>query len=155
MASSRKPKRSNAGGTLVSRVAASLRGSVKRGDKVVAALSGGIDSVVLLDLLHRLSRRMRFTLEALHVDHQLSPNASGWARFCRALCKARGMRCRVVKVDIPRGNSTERAARDARYAAFTAARADHADHADHVAVAHHRDDQGETVLLQLLRGAGV
>src|SRR5207253_9805177 len=90
-----------------------------------------------------------FTLEALHVNHQLSPNANAWARFCRALAREAGVRLRVVKVDVPRGNSVERAARDARYAALYACRP------DHIVLAHNRDDQAETVLLQLLRGAGV
>lgn len=149
MASSRKPKRSSASSGLASHVAKRLRGVVHPGERVVAGLSGGVDSVVLLDLLAKLAKRMGFELEALHVNHQLSPNAASWARFCRALCRAQGLRCRVVKVEVARGNSTERAARDARYAALQATRA------AHVVLAHNRDDQAETVLLQLLRGAGV
>jgi tRNA(Ile)-lysidine synthase len=122
---------------------------VSAGDRVVLGLSGGIDSIVLLDVLARLAPRMRFALRALHVNHQLSPNAAAWARFCRAECRIRDVPCCVVKVDVPRGNSIERAAREARYAAFAAARA------DRIALAHNLDDQAETVLLQLLRGAGV
>ncbi len=149
MASSRKPKRSSASPGLVSHVAKRLRGVVGPGERVVAGLSGGVDSVVLLDVLAKLAKRMGFELEALHVNHQLSPNAASWARVCRALCRARGVRCRVVKVDVVRGNSVERAARDARYRALRGTRA------DHIVLAHNRDDQAETVLLQLLRGAGV
>lgn len=113
------------------------------------ALSGGVDSVVLLDLLARLAPRLRFELRALHVDHRLSPNAAMWARHCRALCRERGIACTVKRVEVERGNSTERAAREARYAALASARA------DVIALAHNADDQAETVLLQLLRGAGV
>lgn len=149
MASSRKPRQSNRVPALVSHVAGLLRGVLKAEDRVVVGLSGGVDSVVLLDVLARLQKRMRFELTALHVNHQLSPSAAAWARFCRAHCRARGLACRVVKVDVSTGNSIERAARDARYAALLATRA------DHVALAHNRDDQAETVLLQLLRGAGV
>jgi tRNA(Ile)-lysidine synthase len=115
----------------------------------VIGLSGGIDSIVLLDVLARLAPRMRFRLEALHVNHQLSPNAVAWARFCRIACRSRGVQCRVVKVDVARGNSTEAAAREARYAALAASGA------DHIALAHNLDDQAETILLQLFRGAGV
>ena len=149
MASSRKPKRSKSVPALVSHVAGLLRGVVTANDRVVVGLSGGVDSVVLLDVLARLQKRLRFDLTALHVNHQLSPNAAAWARFCRALCRTRGIVFRAVKVNVIGGNSIEGAARDARYAALLAARA------DHVALAHNRDDQAETVLLQLLRGAGV
>lgn len=112
-------------------------------------LSGGIDSVVLLDLLARLRARLGVRLSALHVNHQLSPNAARWAAFCRSHCRRLGIPLRVVKVDVARGNSTEAAARRARYAALRAAAA------DFIVLAHNRDDQAETVLLNLLRGAGV
>lgn len=115
----------------------------------MTALSGGIDSVVLLDILARLAPSMGFELSALHVHHGLSPHAHAWARFCRSLCRDRGIACRVVRVDVARGNSVERSARELRYAAFRRSGA------DHVALAHNQDDQAETLLLQLLRGAGV
>ena len=116
---------------------------------MVLGLSGGVDSVVLLDLLVLHAAKLRFELEAVHVNHQLSPNAARWARFCRALCRERSVSLTVKKVEVTRGNSTERAAREARYAALATARA------DFIALAHNADDQAETVLLQLLRGAGV
>ena len=150
MASSRKSKRAEpAGLDLRAHVAAQLKGVVKPGDRLRVALSGGVDSVVLLDILSRLAPRLRVSLHALHVNHQLSPNAAAWARFCRALCRTLDVPCTVVRVDVARGNSTERAAREARYAALMRAGA------DHIALAHNADDQAETVLLQLLRGAGV
>ena len=108
-----------------------------------------MDSVVLLDALHRIARTLGFHLSALHVNHQLSPNAGRWSAFCRDWCRARGIPFRAVKVRVPRGNSVEAAARAARYAAFAGAAA------DYVVLAQHQDDQAETVLLQLLRGAGV
>jgi tRNA(Ile)-lysidine synthase len=116
---------------------------------VTVGLSGGIDSVVLLDLLDRIAARRHFSLQALHVNHQLSPNARRWAEFCRALCKGRGIPLKVARVAVRRGNSLEAAARDARYAVFRRQRT------DFIALAHNRDDQSETVLLQLLRGGGV
>ena len=116
---------------------------------MAAALSGGIDSVVLLDILHRLAPRLRLRLSALHVNHQLSPDAARWSAFCRRLCRVRGIPFRSVKVTIPRGDSVEAAARAARYEVFFS------EPADYIALAHHQDDQVETLLLQLLRGAGV
>jgi tRNA(Ile)-lysidine synthase len=151
MASSRKPQRSAASASagLLSHVAARLKPVVVRGERVVVGLSGGIDSVVLLDVLARLAPRIGFTVEALHINHGLSPNAKEWARFCRAYTRELGVRFRLTTVKIGKGNSVERAAREARYAAFRESRA------DHVALAHNQDDQAETLLLQLLRGAGV
>ena len=139
---------SKAGG-LVARVAVQLKDIVRPSDRLLAGLSGGVDSVVLLDSLQRVARRLRFRLSALHVNHQLSPRARRWEAFCRRLCRARGVPFQSVKVTVRRGNSLEAAARAARYAAF--ARQD----CDYVVLAHHRDDQVETLLLQLLRGAGV
>ncbi|MGZ5115333.1 MAG: tRNA lysidine(34) synthetase TilS [Burkholderiales bacterium] len=149
MASSRKSKRNNSADDVAAHVAARLGSVVKAGDRLLLGLSGGVDSVVLLDVLARLRKRRRFELRALHVNHQLSPNAARWARFCRSACRERQVECRVVKVHVARGNSVERAAREARYAALLAARA------DYIVLAHNADDQAETVLLQLLRGTGV
>jgi tRNA(Ile)-lysidine synthase len=150
MASSRKSKPAEADRLdPAAAVAACLKSVVHPGDRVLLALSGGIDSIVLLDLLVGLAPRLDFELRALHVDHQLSPSAREWARFCREACRARGVPCRVVTVDVARGNSTEAAAREARYAALRKTRA------DVVVLAHNADDQAETVLLQLFRGAGV
>lgn len=105
--------------------------------------------MVLLDLLRRLSKKLRFELAALHVNHQINPAAGRWAAFCRAFCRRHGVALTVVRVPVPRGDSLEAAARAARYRAFAALPA------DFVVLAHHLDDQAETVFLQLLRGAGV
>lgn len=150
MASSRKSKRNRVGSTnLTAHVAARLKGVVQPGDRVVLGLSGGVDSIVLLDVLGRLTSRLRFELQALHVNHQISANAAGWARACVKACRERGIACRVVKVKVDAGASLERGAREARYAALSRARA------EYIALAHNKDDQAETILLQLFRGAGV
>ena len=133
---------------LAARVRAHLRDHVPRDARVVVGLSGGIDSVVLLHLLVRGLRLPPRRVSAIHVNHQLSPQAAGWASFCRRWCRELGIRLRVVKVLVRRGNSTEAAARSARYAAFADCGT------DIVVLAHNRDDQAETVLLQLIRGAG-
>lgn len=152
MASTRKPKTSKPGlrpGAAVAAVVASCLGEhVRPGERVVLALSGGMDSMVLLDLLARAASRRRFTLRALHVNHQLSPQASRWAAFCRAQCRARQVPLTVVRVRVPRRDSVEGQARTLRLAAFARQKA------DWIVTAHHADDQAETVLYRLLRGAG-
>ena len=100
-------------------------------------------------MLAALRDPLRFELSALHVNHHLSANADAWAAFCRGAARALGVPCRVIDVSVARGNSLERAAREARYAALRSERA------DCIVLAHNLDDQAETVLLQLLRGAGV
>ena len=118
------------------------RPSVKR---LAVGLSGGVDSVVLL---HQL--RERQPVSAIHVHHGLSPNADAWADFCRKLCRRLAVPLRIEKVSVKReGKGLEAAARDARYAAFRKSKA------DVIALAHNLDDQAETVLMNLLRGAGV
>ena len=147
MASSRKSSRNKL--DLAERVAAQLKDIVRPSDRLLVGLSGGVDSVVLLDSLQCAARKRRLRLSALHVNHQLSPHARRWEAFCRRLCRARGIPFQSVKVRVRRGDSLEAAARAARYEIF--ARQD----CDYVVLAHHRDDQVETLLLQLLRGAGV
>ena len=114
------------------------------GKRVTVALSGGIDSVTLL---HQL--RSRGPVAAIHVHHGLSPNADAWAAFCRKLCRQLEVPLTVRKVRVVRqGQGLEAAARRARYEAFATAEA------DCIALAHTLDDQAETVLMNLLRGAG-
>jgi tRNA(Ile)-lysidine synthase len=118
--------------------------------RVAVALSGGRDSMTLLDALSILAADSGFALSALHVHHGLSPNADRWAAFCAGECAQRGIALTVVHVDVARTRqkSLEATARTARYAALRGA------DADVVMLAHHADDQAETLLLQLLRGSG-
>lgn len=121
-----------------------------RGKRVAVGLSGGLDSVVLLHAMHGLAPRLGYKLSAIHVNHGLSPNADDWQRFCSAFCLELGVPFKAIKVKIKRQKSgLEAAAREARRAAFGKSSA------DAIAVAHHLDDQAETVLFNLLRGAGL
>lgn len=134
---------------LFAKVAAQL--ALPAGSHLLIGLSGGVDSVVLLHLLHRLAPQRGWQLSALHVHHGISPNADAWAAFCVRLCAALAIPLQVERVNIAplRAHGLEAAARKLRHAAF----ADQ--HCDFVVLAHHLDDQVETLLLQLLRGAGV
>lgn len=141
---------------LPSLLSAFLGARLAPGDRLCVALSGGRDSLVLLHALSRLLADgslplARAALSALHVHHGLSPNADAWADFCADFCAQCGVPLSIVRVNVPRdsGEGLEAAARRLRHQTFSACAA------DWLALAHHRDDQAETVLLNLLRGAGV
>lgn len=134
---------------LASRVAAFAATRFPVAGPVAVGFSGGRDSIVLLHALSRLDLGAR--LSALHVHHGLSPHADAWADFCVTEAAALGVPCTVrrVRVGDTAGQGLEAAARTARYQAF----------ADSglglICLAHHRDDQAETVLFNLLRGSGI
>lgn len=128
-----------------------LLAHIKQGDHLTIALSGGIDSVVLLHVLATLSKQLQFTLSAVHVNHGISSNATLWSRFCCNLCHSYGISIFVAYLQIKKeaGASLEAIAREERYRIFSHIQA------DYVVLAQHLDDQAETLLLQLFRGAGV
>jgi tRNA(Ile)-lysidine synthase len=136
---------------LVDRVSAQIAPLLPERSKIMVGLSGGIDSVVLLHLLHHLSARFSWQLSALHVHHGISRNAGQWAQFCADLCERLHIPLNIEHVDISplRAHGIEAAARKLRQEVFSRQTC------DFVALAHHADDQVETLLLQLLRGAGV
>lgn len=126
---------------------------------MAVAYSGGRDSTALLHATLVVADRQGLRVVALHVHHGLSAHADEWLAHCSARCEswaASGapveLRSRRVTVD-PAGSGVEAAARTARYAALTEMAREAG--CDLVLLAHHRDDQAETVLLQALRGAGV
>ena len=123
--------------------------SLPPGSSVWAAFSGGLDSTVLL---HRL-KQSGLPVRALHVNHHLQPAANRWVDHCREFCAHLGVPIYIldVKIDPNDAGGPEAAARAARYEAFLTLMRP----GDCLATAHHQDDQAETVLLRLLRGAGV
>ena len=147
MASSRKLSLTD----LSERFAAQIAPLLPVHSSILIGLSGGVDSIVLLHLLHRLAPRFFWRLSALHVHHGISPNADAWADFCAGLCAQYAIPLDIERVDIAplRGHGIEAAARKLRHMAFAK------QECDFIALAHHADDQAETLLLQLLRGAGV
>ena len=129
----------------------SLNQSHKKTKSITVALSGGVDSVVLLHLLHSLQKKHRFTLIATHVHHGLSQHADKWVKFCEKLCRDLSIPLDVQYVKLPQKKSLgiEGEARRLRYEKLLQSKS------DLIVLAHHEDDQAETFLLQLIRGAGV
>ncbi len=136
---------------LVAAVAARLRQFVHSGDRLVVALSGGLDSIALLHLLRRTEALRDCALAALHVNHHISANADRWQAFCQETCEAWRVPLLVHHLEplSDSGDGLEGAARRARYAVFARTEA------NWLVLAHHRDDQTETLMLNLLRGAGI
>ncbi len=136
---------------LVAHLRAALGDYCQPGRKICIALSGGMDSMVLLNAMVRLRDETPVSLFALHVNHGISPHSAYWAEFCRQSCAALNVPCEVASLAplTTAGTGLERAARDARYAVFAAA------DADVLCMAHHQNDRAETLLLNLFRGAGL
>ncbi|RDX36378.1 tRNA lysidine(34) synthetase TilS [Kangiella sp. HD9-110m-PIT-SAG07] len=114
----------------------------------LVALSGGADSVALL---HALSAHIpKEKLRAVYIDHQLQSASSEWADSNRELCRSLGVDFDVVSVDVQSSGNLEAEARSSRYDAFL----NLLQEGEHLVTGHHQDDQAETLLLQLFRGAG-
>ncbi len=134
---------------LTARVAAFLRRHPP-GPRLGVGYSGGLDSTVLLHLLADLRGEFDYRLSAIHVHHGLSREADAWVEHCRRQCLELNVPLRAENVTVNRaGLGLEAAAREARYRVFSGLEV------DALALAQHRDDQAETVLLQLLRGTGM
>jgi tRNA(Ile)-lysidine synthase len=136
---------------LAAEVMARVAGAVPPGSAICVGFSGGLDSAVLLDILSEQGVEAGYKVGALHVHHGLSLNADVWVKFCERFCANHGVPLAVeyVRVDQASPLGLEGAARVARYAVY-ASRWE-----PFLALAHHLDDQAETVLFQLLRGTGI
>ena len=131
-----------------------LEKHIKAGDTVIAAISGGPDSVFLLDLCLKLRKRHPFKIIVAHVNHRLRGRASDLdEQFVRQFAAKNNLACKVKILDeIGKGN-LEEVARNFRYEFFEQIRKKH--HASWILTAHHRDDNIETVLFNLARGSSL
>lgn len=118
--------------------------------RVTAAVSGGADSVALLSALKALADKEGIALSAAHVDHGLRESSPRDAAFVEKLCADWNIPCKAIRASVP--GKSENAARQARYEALRSACLENGTRI--LALAHHRRDQAETVLLHLFRGSG-
>ena len=121
--------------------------------RFLIAYSGGLDSHVLLHLMARLGKESDYHTRAVHVNHNIQRESRDWVRHCQETCRALGVELEVIDVDAsePGKESPESWARQKRYTAIENILAE----GETLLTAHHRDDQLETLLLRLFRGAGV
>ena len=129
------------------------------GATILAAVSGGADSVCMLHVLNSLKNEYDFALCAAHVNHMIRGiEADGDEEYVRSLCKGMGVKCYIKKCDVPlfakeRNISLEEAGRAMRYDFFNELRLKH--NIDYIATAHNKCDQAETVIMRVLRGTGI
>lgn len=151
---------------LLAKVRSTLReqGLLEKGTRILAAVSGGADSLCLLFLLDALKETEPIKLRALHVHHGIRESADHDAALVGAFCKERGIPCRIVRVKVPEYAEThhlgtEEAARILRYEALEEEAAawekETPGRPVRIALAHHLEDQAETVLFHLARGSGI
>ncbi|PLX73150.1 MAG: tRNA lysidine(34) synthetase TilS [Desulfuromonas sp.] len=131
---------------------------VSPGEKILAAVSGGADSMALLDLLRRLAPEYGFELVVAHLDHGLRDESHADAEFVAAYCRQHGLPLTVEAVDVAalaadRGDGIENTARTVRREFLQRVASEQG--CARVALAHHADDQAETLLFRLLRGSGL
>ena len=122
------------------------------GDRVIAAASGGADSMALLQFLLRYRERLGICVEAVHVDHRLRPESGEVAEFVAEFCAARGVTLHRFAADAPVGHRSEEWSRELRYGYFERLAAQNG---AKIATGHTLSDQAETLLFRLARGTGL
>ena len=115
---------------------------------IVIALSGGIDSVVLL---HFLNSHYPGNIRAVHINHNLSKHSKDWSLFCKELCHKQDIEFKSIDINIKNSSNIEENARKKRYNSLKSELSKN----EVLCTAHHQEDQSETFLLQLFRGSGV
>lgn len=131
---------------------------IKSGEKVVVAVSGGPDSMALLNALINLKEKLQCELIVAHVNHMIRSVADSETEYVKEFCKSKGIECLVKKVDVislanEKKIGTEEAGRIVRYEFFDEVL--NKVNADKIAIAHNANDNAETVLMNVLRGSGI
>ena len=131
---------------------------IKSGEKVVVAVSGGPDSMALLNTLINLKEKLQCELVVAHVNHMIRSVADSETEYVKEFCKSKEIECFVKKIDVislanEQKIGTEEAGRNVRYEFFD--EVFNKVNADKIAIAHNANDNAETVLMNVLRGTGI
>lgn len=131
---------------------------ITENDKIVVAVSGGPDSMALLNALYNLREQLKIELFVAHVNHMIRAVADSETEFVKEFCKAKSIECYVKKIDVIKKAkeekiSTEEAGRNARYDFFEEIY--ETVNANKIAIAHNANDNAETVLMNIIRGTGI
>ena len=131
---------------------------IEENDSIVVAVSGGPDSMSLLNVLIKLKQKMNITLVVAHVNHMIRAVADSETEYVKKFCHDNGIDCFVKKVDVVKFAeqqkiSTEEAGRNIRYDFFE--EIFEKINANKIAIAHNKNDNAETVLMNIMRGSGV
>ena len=116
--------------------------------KTVIGVSGGVDSMLLMYIISQNLNKFRCDISVVTVNHRLNANSDAWAVFTQHQCDRMGLHSDAVSVTVDTDKNLENSARAARYHAFRGF------NPEAIVLAHHADDQAETVLMKLFRGAG-
>lgn len=139
------------------KVLENINSIISAGDNIVAGISGGADSMILLDLLLKVRQNKPFSLQVLHIEHQIRGDESkSDARFVEEYCKNHDVACTIISEDIPalaknKKQTLEECARNFRYQQFYK----HLKNNGKLFIAHNKNDQAETVLMHIFRGSGI
>ena len=127
--------------------------ALTRSKKLLIAYSGGLDSHVLLHLVSQFPQASHYQVRAMHIHHGLQEEADAWVPHCQSVCADLNIPLQInhLNLELKKGESIEEAARAARYIALK----ESLKQGEVLLTAHHQNDQAETLLLQLFRGAGV
>lgn len=131
---------------------------IKKGDKIVVAVSGGPDSMTLLNILINLKEKMDFSIVVAHVNHMIRNVADSETEYVEAFCTKHGVECLIKRADVlniakEEKISTEEAGRNVRYDFFEEVLKK--TNSNKIAIAHNKNDNVETVLMNVIRGSGV
>lgn len=131
---------------------------IEPNEKIIAAVSGGPDSICMLDILRKLSIQENFSLIVCHVNHQIRKEAIDDEIYVKDYCKKHNIKCYVKRIDVIKyannnKQGTEEAGRNVRYKFFN--EVFEKESANKIAIAHNKNDKVETILMNILRGSGI
>lgn len=133
---------------------------IEEGDKIVVAVSGGPDSISMLDILLKLKKRKKINCELIvaHINHMIREEATEDEQFVENFCKKNNIKCYIKRIDVPKyANNNkighEEAGRVVRYQFFDEIMKKES--ANKIAIAHNKNDKVETMIMNMLRGSGI